>query len=612
MSTPDDPRSAEPEHPAQPEHATPPEHAAQPEHPAQPEQPAPSGTGTTPEPPTAPQPQPQPSAAADTQVIRPAQAAHEQQPSGQPAQGHPTQGQPTQGQPTQGQPPYGQSPYGQQAPRSAHPTNPFLPPHPAAPPESRTGGQGQGAPHGQAQPGQGQQGQQGHPAQGYPGSGAPGVVPPGQQPPGGGGPTGGEGDGRPRRSLWGPLVVVAVVAALCAAIVTAGLMTLFQNNDDDGGSASLATLGQGASQSAPVTGSSVDNPDWEKVAAAVQSSVVAIEVQTDSGGAQGSGVIIDRSGNIITNNHVVAGATTGGLQVTLTDGRLFEAEIVGTDPTTDLAVIKITDAPSDLSPATLGDSSAVRVGEAVMAVGNPLGLSNTVTTGIVSAVDRPVSTSESGTEAVVTNAIQIDAAINPGNSGGPLFDGQGEVIGITSSIATLSSESGSIGLGFAIPVNLAKQIGSQLIDNGSAEHAFLGVSMTDGTATADGVTRRGAVVEQVSADSPAAAAGLQPKDVIVAIDDNPVGGAESLTAYVRELTAGSKVTLTIVRDGQTKKVDVTLATRQETATSAPSAPSDSGSSQPQTPGQGQNGSDQLTPEQLWEWFQQQQQQQGQG
>ncbi|HMO12075.1 MAG TPA: trypsin-like peptidase domain-containing protein, partial [Actinotalea sp.] len=156
------------------------------------------------------------------------------------------------------------------------------------------------------------------------------------------------------------------------------------------------------------------------------------------------------------------------------------------DPPTALAVIALADPPSDLRPAVIGDSDSVAVGEAVMAVGNPLGLSSTVTTGIVSALDRPVSTSDGGST-VVTNAIQIDAAVNPGNSGGPLFDSEGRVIGITSSIAALSRSSGSIGLGFAIPSNLADRIAAELLADGSASHALLGVSLSDGTATADGV-----------------------------------------------------------------------------------------------------------------------------
>jgi putative serine protease PepD len=399
-----------------------------------------------------------------------------------------------------------------------------------------------------------------------------------------------------------PVAGAAVAAALVATLTTLGVARAF---DDDGSPtpASLSSIGQAQNADVPVEGSSADDPDWEKVASAVQRSVVAIEVTTQQGGSQGSGVIIDDDGNIVTNNHVVAGAADGGVEVTLTDGRIFPASIVGTDPTTDLAVIRIDDAPDDLTPAALGDSADLTVGEPVMAVGNPLGLANTATTGIISALDRPVSTAEDGGEAVVTNAIQIDAAVNPGNSGGPLFDAQGRVIGITSSIATLSSESGSIGLGFAIPVNLAKLIASQLVEDGTAEHAFLGVALSDGTATADGTTRRGAVVEEVTAGSPAAQAELKAKDVVVAIDGAPVAGAESLTAYVRARAAGEEATLTIVRDGAALDVDVTLATREETATSS----GEDDDTMPSLPG----NSEDMTPEQLWEWFQQQQGQQGQ-
>jgi putative serine protease PepD len=233
-----------------------------------------------------------------------------------------------------------------------------------------------------------------------------------------------------------------------------------------------------------------------------------------------------------------------------------------------------------------------------MAVGNPHGQANTVTTRLDSAREPPVSTTEDGSsDTVVTNAIQIDAAVNPGNSGGPLFDAQGKVIGITSSIATTSSESGSIGLGFAIPVNLADMIAGQLIEDGTAEHAFLGVGLTDNTATADGVTRAGAQVQTVTSGSPAASAGIKEGDVIVAIDGKSVAGAESLTGYVRAYASGDKVTLTLVRDGTSLDVDVTLAVREETTSSdSGSGSGDSGSTDPRN----------MTPDELWQWFQQQQ------
>src|SRR6478736_481097 len=413
----------------------------------------------------------------------------------------------------------------------------------------------------------------------------------------------GEPGGAPARTrtardrIWLPVASVGVAAAVLASLGTAALTGAFEN-DGSSRAASIASIGQSSNDSVPVAGSTTDNPDWQAVASAVKDSVVAITVTTSQGEAQGSGVIVDTEGHVVTNNHVVSGAQDGKVQVTLTDGRIFTADVVGTDPTTDLAVVKLQDAPDDLKPAALGDSSEVAVGDPVMAVGNPLGLANTVTTGIVSALDRPVSTTEDGSsDTVVTNAIQIDAAVNPGNSGGPLFDAQGQVIGITSSIATTSSESGSIGLGFAIPVNLADMIAGQLIEDGTAEHAFLGVALSDNTATADGVTRAGAQVQSVTSGSPAASAGVQEGDVIVAIDGKSVAGAESRTGYVRAYASGDKVTLTLVRDGKSLDVDVTLAVREETT----SGDSGSGSG-------GSGGTDprNMTPDELWQWFQQQQ------
>jgi len=501
-------------------------------------------------------------------------------------------------------------PASQPAAQQAHPTNPFQPPHPAAPADQRAAYAAQQEAQRQAayaqwvasqrQPAQPTQPQ--HTGEAF---GPYAAAPAAPQNP-------------RKRSMWLPVTGAAAAAAILAAGLTAGVTHALADDDASGGShpASLATIGQSSNDTVPVSGSTNDNPDWEAVSKAVAPAVVAIEVTLDQGGAQGSGVIIDDQGHIVTNNHVVAGAQ-GDVQVTLTDGRLFKATVVGTDPTTDLAVIKLTDPPENLKAAALGDSTKVVVGQPVMAVGNPLGLANTVTTGIVSAVDRPVSTTgEDGGDATVTNAIQIDAAVNPGNSGGPLFDAQGRVIGINSSIATLSSESGSIGLGFAIPVDLVKNIAGQLVDDGTAEHAFLGVSLTDGTATADDVTRRGAVVEEITDGSPAAKAGLQAKDVIVAIDGKPVGGAESLTAYVRALASGAQAKLTVVRDGKATDVDVTLAVKKETAQqSVPQGQDQQGlpgqDGQQGLPGQEDQGGANslpggLDPEQLWKWYQGQQ------
>ncbi|NLF04644.1 MAG: PDZ domain-containing protein [Actinomycetales bacterium] len=361
------------------------------------------------------------------------------------------------------------------------------------------------------------------------------------------------------RRLWPAVVGTAAATALVASVATAGIL---QSRETPAQTpAAQASISQvEASDPAPLTGST----SWQEVVDRVADAVVAISVESRFGGSQGSGVIFDASGLVLTNNHVVEGAQQGSIDVVLADGRVIAAEIVGTDETTDLAVLRLTDPPSDLVAATLGDSDSLRVGQGVMAVGNPLGLAGTVTTGIVSALDRPTVT-EGSTEAVVTNAIQVDAAVNPGNSGGPLFDAAGRVVGINSSIATLSggAGSGSIGLGFAIPVNLAKQVAEQLVATGTVSHAFLGVNLADGTAVVDGVERQGAVVGQVVPDSPAQAAGVQDGDVITAIDGKPVASAESLTGYVRARTVGQSSTLTVVRDGAALELTVTLAAREE-------------------------------------------------
>lgn len=374
----------------------------------------------------------------------------------------------------------------------------------------------------------------------------------------------------------GAIITAAALAAVLASGGTAGLLLgplsgQFGNNDQQSVQGP-AQNDQGAT-SQKVSNSTSENPDWQAVSSAVAPTVVAIGVTTNQGQGQGSGVVMDASGYVLTNNHVVEGAKNDTVTVTLNDGSLHQAKIVGLDAATDLAVIKLIDPPADLVAAPFADSNEVEVGQAVMAMGNPLGLSQTATTGIVSAIDRPVSTARTGDGTlVVTNAIQIDAAVNPGNSGGPLFNANGEVIGITSSIATTSRQSGtagSIGLGFAIPANLAQQIGSQLKDNGSAQHAFLGVAMTDGTATANGKTQTGAVVQEVTADSPAAAAGIEKGDVIVSIAGKNVTGSEFLTGAVREKSAGDTVTVGVVRGSELKEIKVTLAQKKESATSVP-------------------------------------------
>ena len=379
-------------------------------------------------------------------------------------------------------------------------------------------------------------------------------------------PTQGRGRGGPG---WLALVVAMVVTALLAGgLALVGVRAME-------GSTPPATTPSSSRQEplVPSTGNGTA-VDWEAVAKAVAPSVVTIQVQGQRSAGEGSGVVLDKNGSILTNNHVVAAAANGGeISVVLSDGRVFSnIEIVGLDPTTDLAVLRISDPPSDLPPATLGDSSKVVPGQPVMAVGNPLGLSDSVTTGIVSAVDRPVTTQGEadspfqggGAEPVVTNAIQTDAAINPGNSGGALVDATGSVIGINSSIASTGSTgtAGNIGVGFAIPINEAKRIADELLAHGKADHAVLGVSLQDGVVSVDGVERQAAMLVQVAAGSPAEQAGLAEGDAIIAVDGEPVTGAESLTAQIRERAPDTKVTLTVVRDGSSREVPVTLGTRQ--------------------------------------------------
>ncbi len=395
-------------------------------------------------------------------------------------------------------------------------------------------------------------------------------------PAGGAGPSGvpSRGSGRRRGAE------IVGVAVLAAVLSSGGTLAATRLMDDTSTTSTVSTSQSGrGTDTAPVQQADASAPNWAATAKAVSPSVVAITAQLANGEAQGSGVIIDGNAHVVTNNHVVAGAQK--LQVTLADGRTFSAQVRGTDPSTDLAVITIDNAPDDLTPISMGDSEALAVGDPVMAVGNPLGLAGTVTTGIVSALNRPVSTQaeepqqqqnpfnggfqqqQTQAEPVVTNAIQTSAAINPGNSGGALVDASGRLVGINSSIASLGQssggQSGSIGIGFAIPATEVQSIAKQLIDTGKAQHAYLGVYPQDGTASDGSATRSGAEVTKVESGTPAEKAGLRQGDVIVAVNGDPVDGAESLIGYVREQSVGSTVTLTVLRDGKSSEIRATLA-----------------------------------------------------
>lgn len=365
-------------------------------------------------------------------------------------------------------------------------------------------------------------------------------------------------------------VVTAVVAALVSGALCLGVgFTAITNGwVHVPTSSSLSDVKSNTSGSGSAKVKSGQAVDWSAVAKEVSDSVVAIDVATSDGEAKGSGVVISDKGYIATNNHVISGAQQ--IQVTLASGAVYSAKVVGTDTTTDLAVIKLDNPPSDLKVAEFADSDNLAVGEAVMAIGNPLGYDDTATTGIVSALNRPVTVTDDDNNAIVTNAVQIDAAINPGNSGGPTFNAAGQVIGINSSIASTASSSGtagSIGIGFAIPSNLVKRVTNEIIDNGSVKHVVLGITIKSSSVEADGVTRGCAQVQAVTDGGPASKAGVKAGDSIVAFNGKAVNNNYSLLGYVRASAMGDKVKLTVVRGGNTMDLEVTLD-QEETKTNS--------------------------------------------
>jgi putative serine protease PepD len=341
-----------------------------------------------------------------------------------------------------------------------------------------------------------------------------------------------------------------VTAALLAGLIGggggfAGAYALLEN----GGTTSPALT------SVPATGVVATTPG--SVAAAAQTaspSTVDIRVSLAQGEAEGSGVVLTADGNILTNNHVVAGAT-GNITVTLADGSEHPATVVGVSPSYDLAVIKM-QGVSGLPPATLGNSADLQVGQQVVAIGSPQGLSGTVTTGIVSAFDRTVQVQGEDGSAVVYNGMQTDAPINQGNSGGPLVNLQGQVVGINSAIATAGDSSGSIGLGFAIPVDQAKRVAQEILDSGTATKPVLGVRGDASGSTA--TTVEGAQLGSVDDGSPAATAGLKQGDVVTKVDNAQVQSFADLIARIGAHNPGDKVTLTVGTGGSARQVEVTL------------------------------------------------------
>jgi putative serine protease PepD len=379
----------------------------------------------------------------------------------------------------------------------------------------------------------------------------------------GGEPAGAPLPGQPARSRSGRLrmgVAGLVAGALIGGGAGAGVVGLL----DRDGSAPVASSGstQDVVIKDPQNATSVT-----AAAAKAAPSVVTIYVTNGQGAGSGSGVVLSADGYVLTNNHVVTleGAGTGTVQVRATDGTMYDATVVGTDATSDLAVVKLKGA-SGLKPATFADSDKVQVGDLAVAIGAPLGLSNTVTNGIISATNRAVATGSTQNDSTVLDALQTDAAINPGNSGGALVNASGEVVGINTAIASVASgsssqdaQSGNIGVGFAIPSDTAKRIAGQIIATGKATHAVLGVSARTVTSGDNPEAGTGAQVVQVQQGGPAAGAGLQAGDVITAVGKRAVSTSTELTAAIRSQTPGGKVTLTVRSGTSTKNVDVTLA-----------------------------------------------------
>lgn len=333
----------------------------------------------------------------------------------------------------------------------------------------------------------------------------------------------------------------------------------------------------------PVVVNNSETVDWVTGAAAkALPSVVTVSVSSATSGGNGSGVILTSDGYILTNNHVVTldGESANPLlQVKTSDGHIFDATIVGTDPNNDLAVIKVS-APMALTPIDFADSDAINVGDSVVALGAPLGLEASVTSGIVSALDRTIQLTApkssggasalqwwngSGPAPVSMKAIQTDASINPGNSGGALVNAKGELVGINVAIGTaggsgFSGQSGSIGVGFAIPANVAKRIGEELRTTGKASHGMFGAMVSDRSSQKSQIEAfaTGALVRELVQGGPAAKAGIQVGDVIVSFNGKPIFNAAELTASVRYLPAGSKVTATVERAGKQLEISVTL------------------------------------------------------
>jgi len=363
----------------------------------------------------------------------------------------------------------------------------------------------------------------------------------------------------------GAVAAIAGGALVLGALGGFGAAFVYdQTNPDSSASTETAALPASDVKDSP---QNLEEGSIAAVSAAVMPSVVSIEASTGDGRAStGSGFVVREDGYIATNNHVVEGTEGGAVKVLLSDGEVLDATVVGSTADYDLAVLKID--KTGLTPLTLADSDALVVGDPVIAIGSPLGLDSTVTTGIISALHRPVTTSaDTASGTAFIDAIQTDAAINPGNSGGPLLDGAGQVVGVNSAIASLatgSEQAGSVGLGFAIPSNQVRRTVEEIIETGSATYPVVGV-MLDPSNSGEGVL----VATTVEGDpgvvpgGPAEAAGIKPGDVITAIDGRTIARDDDLIVAIRAKAPGDDVVLTVKRDGKEQDITVTLASNTD-------------------------------------------------
>jgi putative serine protease PepD len=364
-------------------------------------------------------------------------------------------------------------------------------------------------------------------------------------------------------------VGIAALIAVAAAVLGGAVGGLIVHGHN-GSQGSVRTVTLGATGAPDV--SSTGGDSVATVARRILPSVVSIQVKSGNSGDTGSGIVLSKSGYIMTNNHVIAAAAAGGtLSVILPDKDRVSATVVGhPDTVDDIAIVKVSGV-HDLMPVALGNSDDLAVGDTVVAVGSPLGLAGTVTSGIISALNRPVEAGgEQGIPDDVIDAIQTDAAINPGNSGGPLVDIQGRVIGVNSAIASLSSEgisgqqTGSIGLGFAIPINEAKRIAEQIITKGYATHAIIGVQL-NAAYTGDGAEiGSGSGSSAVTPGGPAAKAGLESGDIIVGVNDERITTADELIVAIRSRVPGEHITVTYLRGGHRHNASVVLGSSRST------------------------------------------------